>query len=108
MKNALILVKTTAGNDDVRKAIIDCGGAPSILNAMQSYMGQSPQVIEAGCVAIAMLAMRNPVNCINLMEAGAANVLIQAMKLHPGHEHVLVSASIPIAINTQKFTSGSF
>lgn len=87
MKQVLSALKAIAGNDDVKDAIVNAGGAELIVMAMNRHMA-SAQVCDQGCAALCVLALRKPNNCRVIMECGGALAALQAMKTHPEEVHV--------------------
>ncbi|XP_074834264.1 armadillo repeat-containing protein 6 [Carettochelys insculpta] len=82
VKQVLSAIWAIAGNDDVKDAIINAGGADLIVLAMSHHLA-NPQICEQGCAALCMLALRKPENCKVIMEGGGALAALQAMKVHP-------------------------
>ncbi|XP_059418702.1 armadillo repeat-containing protein 6-like [Carassius carassius] len=87
VKQVLGALKAIAGNDDVKDAIVNGGGAELIVMAMNRHM-TSAQVCEQGCAALCVLALRKPNNCKVIVECGGALASVQAMKNHPDKVNV--------------------
>ncbi|XP_051554618.1 armadillo repeat-containing protein 6 isoform X1 [Myxocyprinus asiaticus] len=87
VKQVLSALKAIAGNDDVKDAIVNTGGAELIVMAMNRHMANA-QVCEQGCAALCVLALRKPNNCKVIMECGGALAAMQAMKNHPAEVNV--------------------
>ncbi|XP_073705398.1 armadillo repeat-containing protein 6 isoform X2 [Garra rufa] len=87
VKQVLSALKAIAGNDDVKDAIANVGGAELIVMAMNRHMANA-QVCEQGCAALCFLALRKPNNCKVIMECGGALAALQAMKTHPDEVNV--------------------
>ncbi|XP_056374162.1 armadillo repeat-containing protein 6 [Hyla sarda] len=82
VKQVLSAIKATAGNDDVKDAIVNSGGTDLIILAMTRHFSNA-QICDQACAALAMLALRKPENCKVIMEGGGALAALQAMKIHP-------------------------
>ncbi|XP_055059745.2 armadillo repeat-containing protein 6 [Misgurnus anguillicaudatus] len=82
VKQVLSALKGIAGNDDVKDAVVNAGGAELIVMAMNRHMSNA-QVCEQGCAALCVLALRKPNNCKVIMDSGGALAALQAMKTHP-------------------------
>ena len=78
---SLRLLKTLAGNDNVKKDIATSQGIPIINNAILSYMS-SGAICHAGCSAITAICLRMPDNAKQVMDAGGAELLTQILKTH--------------------------
>ncbi|XP_026132524.1 armadillo repeat-containing protein 6-like [Carassius auratus] len=87
VKQVLRALKAIAGNDDVKDAIVNGGGAELIVMAMNRHMTNA-QVCEQGCAALCVLALRKPNNCKAIVECGGALASVQAMKNHPDKVNV--------------------
>ncbi|XP_029105199.1 armadillo repeat-containing protein 6 isoform X1 [Scleropages formosus] len=87
VRQVLSALRAIAGNDDVKDAVINAGGAQLIVLAMNRHVG-NPQVCEQGSAAMCVLALRKPNNSKVIMECGGALVALQAMKAHPGEVSV--------------------
>lgn len=87
VKQVLSALKAIAGNDDVKDAIVNAGGAELIVMAMNRHMANA-QVCEQGCAALCVLALRKPNNCKVIMESGGALAALQAMKTHPAEANM--------------------
>ncbi|XP_042575041.1 armadillo repeat-containing protein 6 isoform X2 [Cyprinus carpio] len=87
VKQVLSALKAIAGNDDVKDATVNAGGAELIVMAMNRHMSNA-QVCEQGCAALCVLALRKPNNCKVIMECGGALAALQAMKTHPADVNV--------------------
>ncbi|XP_068127379.1 armadillo repeat-containing protein 6 isoform X2 [Hyperolius riggenbachi] len=95
VKQMLNAIKAIAGNDDVKDAIVNCGGTDLIVLAMSRHLCNA-QICEQGCAALAMLALRKPENCKVIMEGGGALTALQAMKAHPKDVNVQKQACMVI------------
>lgn len=55
------------------------------------FLGQnSAAVCDAGCGAVSMLALRVPAHAQQLIQMGAAEAVVQAMKIHPKVKQIQV------------------
>lgn len=81
-RQALSLLKTLAGNDEVKNEAMKAGIAPLLVAAMASHQNVKG-VCEEGCGAVSMLALRCPAHARQLEAVGASRVVLQAMKIFP-------------------------
>nr|XP_054756602.1 LOW QUALITY PROTEIN: armadillo repeat-containing protein 6-like [Lytechinus pictus] len=81
VRQLLDLLKAIAGNDEVKIAIVNAGGIPTILGAMSRYI-RIPQVCQVGCAAVAAIVLKKPANCLAVMEAEGAKLLVQILTIH--------------------------
>ncbi|KAA0718509.1 Armadillo repeat-containing protein 6 [Triplophysa tibetana] len=87
VKQVLGALKAIAGNDDVKDACVNAGGAELIVMAMNRHAA-NVQVSEQGCASLCVLALRKPNNCKVIMDCGGALAALQAMKNHPDEVNV--------------------
>ena len=87
----MIILKTVAGNDDVKVAIVQAEGAELMLAAMDAHLKQV-KVAEYGNAAIATIVLRNEDNCRRVMAANGADIIVKVMQLHPSDEKVQVES----------------
>jgi len=78
---SLKLLKTLAGNDNVKKEIGESNGIHIIISAINDYVS-SPAICHAGCGTITAICLRMPDNAKQVMDAGGAQLLIQVLKTH--------------------------
>jgi len=90
-KQALMVMKSIAGNDDVKRTIVESGGIQLVLQVMSCHQ-RSVGVSEAGCTALAVIALRVPENCHKIVTMGGVELLIKAMQIHPNEVAVQVLA----------------
>ncbi|KAJ3594885.1 hypothetical protein NHX12_004190 [Muraenolepis orangiensis] len=76
-------IRAIAGNDDVKDNVVNAGGVPLIVIAMNRHMG-NPYACEQGCACLSVLALRKISHCKVIMENGGTLAAVQAMKTHPG------------------------
>ena len=88
-KQSCAVLKAIAGNDDVKTSIVDAGGLPLIVSAMTTHL-KHPTVAEQGCLAIGTIALRSSPNCIKIMAAGGAEIVLKTMEVHCNIEGVQV------------------
>lgn len=91
VKECLQLIKILAGNDNVKRDVANSGGIVTIINAINTYMG-NPWVCHSGCGAISALCLRTPENSAQVMESGGAQTIVQILKTHMEFAKVMVSA----------------
>uniref|UniRef100_A0A1B6MQ43 Armadillo repeat-containing protein 6 n=1 Tax=Graphocephala atropunctata TaxID=36148 RepID=A0A1B6MQ43_9HEMI len=82
VSNSLKLLKGLAGNDDVKQKIMQAG-APSLVMLSLSRHQKSPKVCNAGLSCVTILTLRSQENSKIFMEQGAAEIILQIMKIHP-------------------------
>lgn len=81
------LIKILAGNDESKVYIIQNGFTPIILRCL-TINTKSPQCTFNGLGCIAALTLRSPDNSKILFDAGAPEVIIEAMKQNPDNMNV--------------------
>lgn len=81
VKQVLSAIKSVAGNDDVKDAVVSAGGVPLIVMAMNRHLTNA-SVCEQGCACLSVLALRKPNNCKVIMENSGALAAVQSMKAH--------------------------
>ncbi|XP_071455576.1 armadillo repeat-containing protein 6 homolog [Hetaerina americana] len=94
-RQSMKLLKSLAGNDDLKKYIGDAGVLPVVASSMTRHES-SAVVAIAGCSLIAALTLRSPENSIKAHEAGIEEIIVQIMKVHSGNPEVLRMASLAI------------
>ncbi|XP_059915421.1 armadillo repeat-containing protein 6 [Gadus macrocephalus] len=82
VRQVFCALKAIAGNDDVKDAVVNAGGVPLIVIAMNRHMG-NPHVCEQGSACLSVLALRKPKNCTVIMENGGTLAAVQCMRTHP-------------------------
>ncbi|XP_075216356.1 armadillo repeat-containing protein 6 homolog isoform X1 [Lycorma delicatula] len=83
-RTCMILLKTLAGNDDVKAHIIQQKN--SLITLIMHSIGKhqrNPVSAATGLGLIAALALRNPSNCKIICDLGAAELICNSMKMHP-------------------------
>lgn len=78
---ALKLLKTLAGNDNVKKEIAESNGIYIVISAMNNHMS-SALICHEGCMAITAICLRATENAKQVVEAGGAQLLTQILKIH--------------------------
>ncbi|XP_060940953.1 armadillo repeat-containing protein 6 [Limanda limanda] len=81
VRQVMNAIKAVAGNDDVKDAVVNAGGVPLIVIAMNRHIS-NPAVCESSCACLSVLALRKPENCQAIMENGGALAAVEAMKAH--------------------------
>ena len=82
VRQALIVMKTLAGNDEVKAEVSKLGGVELVVLAMNTHQNVST-IAEASCKLLTAITLRNPDNCRKVVECQGHQHIIQAMKLHP-------------------------
>lgn len=95
VRSILLLLKSLAGNDEVKDEIVKVGAAELVVEAMMQHLTQ-PSIAEAGCAALASLALRCPSHCPDIMMAGGGAAIVHAMEQHPGEANVQKQACMAI------------
>ncbi|KAH3741550.1 armadillo repeat-containing protein 6-like [Dreissena polymorpha] len=95
VKQALVVLKALAGNDDIKVAIVKAGGVPLVLAAMTQHQGNAT-VCASGCLAIATFVLRQPDHCTVVMDNDGHQMILQAMKVHPKDEIVQKQACMAV------------
>ena len=90
IKQVLGVLKTIAGNDKVKIAIVEADGIDLILFAMNKH-ARSAAISEMGCAALTTLALRNPEHSNKIMSTGGAEVIVKAMQIHKDKASVQVN-----------------
>nr|CAD7588142.1 unnamed protein product [Timema genevievae] len=80
-RHCLSLIKGLAGDDDVKARMGAAGIAPLIVLAMNNYK-QSASLAAAASACMAAITLRSPANSKSLVEAGAAEAILETMKTH--------------------------
>jgi hypothetical protein len=79
----MLLLANMAENDEVKKDLCQGDALNLILGAMQLHSEQV-LVVRCGLTAMASLALRMPDNVERMMEVGAAPLIVESMRRHPG------------------------
>lgn len=85
VKQCLKVLKALAGNDECKTHIIQRGIAPDIVLVMTQHR-KTAQTALCGLACIAALTLRCPDNSKALYEAGAPEIIIQVLQIHPDNE----------------------
>lgn len=83
------MLKAVAGNDEVKQAIVLHQGAELLLGAINKHV-RNGAIAEIGCACVATVCLRQPDHCAKMMDAGAAEVILRVMQLHPQDANVQV------------------
>lgn len=78
---SLRLLKTLAGNDDVKREIGESNGIYIVIDAINKNIA-SALIAHAGCSTITAICLRMPDNAKQVMEAGGGQILAQILKTH--------------------------
>ena len=92
-----MVLKALAGNDEVKRVVVESGGVELILAAMSKH-AKSPVIQELGCAAIATISLRNPTHCLRVMTNNGPEVILKSMQLHP--DEMAVQVGVFISLNT--------
>ncbi|KAK3912718.1 Armadillo repeat-containing protein 6-like protein [Frankliniella fusca] len=104
----LRMIKVLAGNDDVKSHLMHSGASPLLLAAMSRHKGSS-LISSAGCSCIAALALRSPENAQILVDNGAADAIIDALKIHKtGNVQRVASLAIRNVVSRNKQLCSAF
>lgn len=92
VREGLKLLKALGGNDKVKVNIIQAGGAPLITTLLALHKSNSGIAkLALGCIAT--LSLRVQENGIAFFDAGAAEVIVETMKIHPQNKEVVRNAA---------------
>lgn len=94
-KHVLGLIKTIAGNDDVKRAVAKAQGLELILAAMTRH-ARHAGIAQMGCDALATVCLRHPDHCRMVMELNGAEVIVKAMQIHHDQESMLSAGCLAI------------
>lgn len=92
IKESLILLKTVAGNDNVKNDIRASKGIGIIVDAILKNLSNKG-ICYGGCTLIAAICLRTPENAQTIMEAGGAQLLIQVLKTHLSNGKIVGAAT---------------
>ncbi|XP_071747821.1 armadillo repeat-containing protein 6 isoform X2 [Lepeophtheirus salmonis] len=81
IKESLKLVKTLAGNDDVKRDIGNTKGIPFIVNSISKNL-KNKSICQVGCDSLTALSLRSPENAKQIVDCGGDGVIIEIMKAH--------------------------
>lgn len=82
MRQALIVLKALAGNDEVKHEIAKLGGIELIVAVINKYQNNA-RVAEAACRLLTTITLRNADNCRQIVQCQGHEHIVQIMKLHP-------------------------
>lgn len=86
------LLKALAGNDVVKKRIIEHGAAPLITDVLCIHKANEP-LAKAALMCLATLTLRSRENSAALFATGIADEIVATMQLHPGSKPVQRNAA---------------
>ncbi|GFO14687.1 Armadillo repeat-containing protein 6 [Plakobranchus ocellatus] len=87
VRQALIVLKALAGNDEVKVEIAKLGGIELIVLALTTHQTNA-QIAEAACRVLTAVTLRNTDNSKCVMDCYGHQHIVQAMKLHPNEVNV--------------------
>ncbi|RUS76476.1 hypothetical protein EGW08_015760 [Elysia chlorotica] len=87
VRQALIVLKALAGNDEVKVEIAKLGGIELIALALDIHQSNA-QICEAACRVLTAVTLRNLNNSKLVMDCYGHQHIVQAMKLHPKEANV--------------------
>ncbi len=110
VRESLRLLKTLAGNDNVKSEINSAGGIAVIINSIMKNMVRvhmfymqrvlkssfvlfqsSKPICFYGCSALTAICLRNSNNAADVVKSGGAQLLTQIMKTHIENPKIIVS-----------------
>eukprot|EP00698_Gefionella_okellyi_P023857 TRINITY_DN8268_c0_g1_i1.p1 TRINITY_DN8268_c0_g1~~TRINITY_DN8268_c0_g1_i1.p1 ORF type:complete len:381 (-),score=103.77 TRINITY_DN8268_c0_g1_i1:152-1201(-) len=94
-KNAVAVLKTLAGNDEV-KEIISNGPALSLILTVMDAHADNAQTMEQACAALAALMLRNPANCAKVAAENGIPAIVKALRVHFAEPRVVKNACLAI------------
>jgi len=94
-KHVLGLIKTIAGNDDVKIAVAKRGGIELILAAMSKH-ARHAGIADSGCGAVAQVCLRQPSHCTRAAQADAPEIISKAMMIHHAEKNVQASGCLAV------------
>ncbi|XP_076066743.1 armadillo repeat-containing protein 6 isoform X2 [Oratosquilla oratoria] len=86
-RQAALLLKSICGNDKVKREAMKSGSPELIIRALTKHEASAP-VCEACVAALSVLALREVNHSKELVKMGAAQAIVQAMKIHPKHKQL--------------------
>ncbi|XP_066144711.1 armadillo repeat-containing protein 6 homolog [Euwallacea fornicatus] len=109
IRQSFKLIKALAGNDDCKVHMVKQGYAGGINDSILNNI-ENPQTVTAGLAAIAALTLRNPDNSKAFYEAGAPDVIVNAMKYHMDQKALQKTGSWAIRnmVSRSKYQTGKF
>jgi len=90
-KDALLLMKSMAGNDDIKRDIRASGKIGVIVSIISNNMANRG-ICHAGCSLITAMCLRMPQNAEEIVAVGGDEVLVQVLKTHMDQPKVAVAA----------------
>ena len=89
IRDSLKLVKTLAGNDNVKRDVAESNGIPIVVKAMAAHIG-SKAIAKWGCDALTAVCLRSPENSKQIMEAGGAVLITSVLRTHIDNASIVV------------------
>lgn len=93
VRQALIVLKSLAGNDEVKSEIAKLGGVELVVAAMLKHQNNAA-IADAACRVLTAITLRTVENCKRVIDCQGHQHIVQAMKLHPDDVHVQVSITV--------------
>lgn len=92
IREGLKLLKALAGNDKIKVDMVQQGAAPLITSLLNMHKaGEGNAKLALGCIST--IALRVNENGLAFFDAGAAEVIVETMKIHAGNMAVVRNAS---------------
>ena len=89
IRDSLKLVKTLAGNDNVKRDVAESNGIPIVVKAMAAHIGNKA-IAKWGCDALTAVCLRSPENSKQIMEAGGAVLITSVLRTHIDNASIVV------------------
>jgi len=90
LKEVLSVLKTLAGNDNVKKDICISQKLPAVIATLSSHLSHKG-ICHAGSSALGAICLRMPDNAQQVVTAGGAKALIQVLRTHKANAKISVS-----------------
>lgn len=81
MRQALVVLKSLAGSDDVKLAAVKLNAVELVVAAMTKHANNAA-IAEVGCGVLVALTLRNPEHCARVIECKGHETVVQVMKIH--------------------------
>lgn len=95
LRSILILLKTIAGSDPVKKDFMSKGGGLILLEVVNENI-KSVSTCENACLSIGALVLRHPDHAQMFMDSDGAVILTRVLQIHSNSVPVLRSVSVAI------------
>ncbi|CAK1547617.1 unnamed protein product [Leptosia nina] len=87
MFNQHIRITALAGNDDVKRQLVKSGIIPIIVSVLTRH-SSNPTSVALTLKCIAALALREPEHSVQFIESGAAEAIVECLKVHQENPQV--------------------